>query len=202
MKKKNVHRDGGGANVRANGVDQCGVERRSVQQKQKRRHGDGGHHPWPLIEQREEHYRHAQAHADRGNEVVGTFHPRQQLVTEPATRQRCQNAVDHDDLAENKIRRFQTVAPGARQEGRHPHLYSAQRKRPGGHAQRDHPESRVARQAAERSALRGFLLRVELTARRLRKKSRLPVPAGNRERRRCKTESAIPCCGPSQPPSR
>ena len=171
MKQENVDRDGGGANVRADGVDQRGVERRSVQQKQKRRHGDGRHHPWPLVEQREDHHRHAQAHADRGDEVVRTLHPRQQLVAEPASDQRCQNAIDHDDLAEDQVRRFQTVAAGARQESRHPHLYSAQRKRPGGHAQRDHPESRVARQAAQCSPLRGFFQRVELASRRLRKES-------------------------------
>ena len=49
MEQENIYRDGSGANVRADGVHQRGVERRSIQQEQKRRHGDGGHHRWPLV---------------------------------------------------------------------------------------------------------------------------------------------------------
>ncbi len=64
----------------------------------------------PLIEQSEDHHRHAQPHADCGDEVIRTFHPRQQVVAKPASGQRRQNAIDHHDLAEDQVGRFQAVA--------------------------------------------------------------------------------------------
>ena len=57
-----------------------------------------GHHPRAPGEQSDDHDRNAQAHADRGDGIVGAAAAAQQIVAQPAPGQRRQDAVHHNDL--------------------------------------------------------------------------------------------------------
>ena len=148
-------------------IDDGRVQRSGVQQKKESCQSDGGDHYASFHEQRNNHHRNSQQHAGGGNQVVGAFHPPQQIVAQPAARQRGHDPIDHDDHPESEIRRLQRIAAFAVQELRHPYLDTAERVRHRGHAEGCREERRVARYAQNRAALRSLRERVELPALRL-----------------------------------
>jgi hypothetical protein len=75
--------------------------------------------------------------------IVGTFYPRQKIVAEPASGERGQNSIHHDDDAENKVGVLERVVALAVEELRHPDLNASERERHGGHAQGGDDECRV-----------------------------------------------------------
>src|SRR6266403_5676887 len=121
-------------------------------------------HERPADEESDDHERNAKRHACSGNQVIGTLHSRQQIVTKPAAGERCENSVHHDDDSEHQIGVLQGIVALAVEELGYPNLNASERKGHHRHSERSGYESRIAREAEERGPLGCLFERIELTA--------------------------------------